>query len=297
MIKQFNEFSTNAIFKIANEELLQTYSLSEQIGLFTFIWATDTPTEIEIDGVATTLKKNSIAVLTPTIFFRFIGGQNAIVYQFNREFYCIKDHDEEVSCMGILFYGNATSPIIELSKEEHHKLQLLHQVFLDELDTVDNIQAEMLRILMARFIITTTRLIKQQSNFKHMFDGQLNMIREFNVLVNSHFRKEHSVSFYAKKLFKSPKTLSNTFAKYKKSPLQIIHDRIILEAKRLLIYSDKPTKEIAYEIGFDDPSHLSRMFKKRTSLSPSEFRKNFNKDKKRIPNEQIDTFVDYLEKN
>lgn len=74
-------------------------------------------------------------------------------------------------------------------------------------------------------------------------------------------------------MFKSPKTLSNNFAKFEKSPLQIIHDRIILEAKRLLIYTEKTAKEIAYEIGFEDASHLSRMFKKHTSFSPSEFKK------------------------
>jgi AraC-like DNA-binding protein len=51
-------------------------------------------------------------------------------------------------------------------------------------------------------------------------------------------------------LNKSPKTLSNLFKKYnEKSPLQIIQDRTILEARRLLRYSDKSIKEIAYEIG------------------------------------------------
>jgi len=87
------------------------------------------------------------------------------------------------------------------------------------------------------------------------------------------FRTEHSVSFYADKLYKAAKTLSNNFSKLNTSPLQIIHDRIIIEVKRLLIYTDKTTKEIAYEVGFEDASHLSRLFKKHTTLSPSNFRK------------------------
>ena len=133
----------------------------------------------------------------------------------------------------------------------------------------------MLRMLTARLIITATRLIKLQGNIE-ITDKQSDLLRNFNVLVETHFRTEHSVGFYAEKLFKSPKTLSNTFSKYNKSPLQIIHDRIILEAKRLLIYSDKTNKEIAYELGFDDASHLSRMFKKHTNLSPTLFKKNSN---------------------
>ena len=69
---------------------------------------------------------------------------------------------------------------------------------------------------------------------------------------------------------------SNSFAKYGKSPLQIIHDRIVLETKRQLLYTDRSSKEIAYDIGFDDASHLSRLFKKQTSMSPSEFKKTNN---------------------
>ncbi|EZH72967.1 AraC family transcriptional regulator [Aquimarina atlantica] len=280
MIKEFKEFSTGAVLKIANEELLQTYKTSKLVELYTFIWVRDTDISMEIDGISTTVKKNKIVVLTPNQYFKFIDGSNALVYQFNREFYCIKDHDKEVSCVGILFHGNTTISIVELNTKEQSKLDQLHKVFLDELDTVDTIQAEMLRMLMARFIITTTRLIKQQSNYNNLGD-QVDLIRNFNILVDTHFRKEHTVGFYAQKLFKSPKTLSNNFAKFEKSPLQIIHDRIILEAKRLLIYTDKSAKEIAYEIGFEDASHLSRMFKRHTSLSPSEFKKQLKPELER----------------
>ena len=272
MIKEFKEFSTGALLKVANEELLQLYKKSEPIGLYTFIWSRNTNINIEIDGIVATIEKNKIVVLTPEQYFKFTNGSDIIVYQFNREFYCIKDHDKEVNCVGILFYGNSMISVVDLNIKEQNKLDQLHKVFLDELDTIDTIQAEMLRMLMARFIITTTRLIKQQKNYNKLGE-QIDLLRNFNILVETHFRKEHTVGFYAEKLFKSPKTLSNNFSKFKKSPLQVIHDRIILEAKRLLIYTDKSTKEIAYEIGFEDASHLSRMFKKHTSVSPSDFKK------------------------
>ncbi len=272
MIKEFREFSTTALLNVANEEILQPFKQSKVIGLYTFIWVKNSKAVFEIDGIDVTVDENNIVVLTPNQFFKYISGSDLIVYQFNREFYCIKDHDKEVSCMGVLFYGNSIIPTIHLDQKEQDKLELFHNIFLEELDTVDTIQAEMLRMLMARFIITTTRLIKQQNDFSAV-DDQIDLIRQFNALVEFHFREEHSVGFYADKLFKSPKTLSNNFAKFEKSPLQIIHDRIVLEAKRLLIYTDKTAKEIAYELGFDDASHLSRMFKKHTSFSPSEFKK------------------------
>lgn len=273
MQKTFTEFSTNATFKIDGDAVLQTFKKSKQLGLYTFIWANKSAINIVVDGVPVTLQQHQIISLTPIQYLQYLEGDDSIVYQFNREFYCIKDHDKEVSCVGLLFFGNQTIPIITLDAKEQLSFSSLHQVFIEEIENKDPIQAEMLRMLMARFIIKMTRLFKMNDPNTQIEKAGDNLLRQFNVLVESHYKKEHSVSFYADKLFKSPKTLSNSFSKLGNSPLQIIHARIILEAKRQLLYTDKNTKQIGYEIGFEDASHLSRMFKRVTGISPSEFKK------------------------
>ncbi|WP_136482492.1 helix-turn-helix domain-containing protein [Cognatitamlana onchidii] len=278
MQNTFTEFSTNAILKIGNEGLLESYSTPRQPDLYTFIRTNDYPAEVVVDSIPYSIEPNSILALTVVQYFQFISGRDLIVYQFNREFYCIKDHDQEVSCAGLLFFGNMHIPIIALDIKEQRKLNILHEVFLDELETKDTIQAEMLRMLMARFIIISTRLLKAKEGFVETAKNtKIDLLREFNMLVEAHFKAEHSVSYYADRLFKSPKTLSNNFAKLNTSPLQIIHERIILEAKRLLMYTDMTAKEIAYKVGFEDASHLSRLFKKHTTLSPSDFKKQIKK--------------------
>jgi AraC-like DNA-binding protein len=278
MQKTFTEFSTNAILKIGDEELLESYKKTKQPDLYTFIRTNNYRAEIVIDSIPYAIESNSVLALTVVQYFQFVSGKDLVVYQFNREFYCIKDHDQEVSCAGLLFFGNVHIPIMELNPNESRKFKILHEVFLDELETKDTIQAEMLRMLMARFIIISTRLLKSKEGFTETTKNtKIDLLREFNILVETHFKTARSVSFYADKLFKSPKTLSNTFAKLNTSPLQIIHERIVIEVKRLLIYSDKTAKEIAFEVGFEDPSHLSRLFKKHTSLSPSDFKKELQK--------------------
>jgi AraC-like DNA-binding protein len=277
MTHTFKEFSTNAIFNVGNETDLKSFKAPKQTEFYTFIWAQTEAIEIIIDSIPFIIEPHSILALTPIQYLQYISGHHALVYQFNREFYCIKDHDQEVSCVGILFFGNTNIPIIHLDKTEQHKFQILHEVFIDELETKDNIQAEMLRMLMARFIIKSTRLLKAKEGIVETAkSSKVDLLRSFNFLVEQHFKTEHSVSFYAEKLFKSPKTLSNNFARLNRSPLQIIHERVVLEVKRLLIYTDKTAKEIAYEVGFDDASHLSRLFKKHTSQSPSDFKKQKN---------------------
>jgi AraC family transcriptional regulator, transcriptional activator of pobA len=91
--------------------------------------------------------------------------------------------------------------------------------------------------------------------------------------VELHFRKEHTVAAYAAMLNKSPKTLSNYFLQRgTESPLHIVQERIMLEGRRLLRYSDKSVKEIAYEIGYEDVQAFSRAFRQKEGTSPSEFR-------------------------
>lgn len=56
------------------------------------------------------------------------------------------------------------------------------------------------------------------------------------------------------------------------TPLQLINDRILLEAKRLLRYSDKKIKDIANDLGYEDPSYFVKFFKRQTGMLPTEFR-------------------------
>lgn len=91
--------------------------------------------------------------------------------------------------------------------------------------------------------------------------------------MEQNFREQHSVSYYAGLLHKSPKTITNTFKKInEKSPLQIIHDRILLEAKNLLQYTKLDISEIAYDLGFENVQVFSRFFKRLAGIPPTEFR-------------------------
>jgi AraC family transcriptional regulator, transcriptional activator of pobA len=87
-------------------------------------------------------------------------------------------------------------------------------------------------MLLVRLIIIITRLAKIQCLGKREVEtNKFDVIRQFNLIVENHYRTAHDVAFYADKLNKSPKTLSNYFPLYgHKTPLQIIQERIILEA-------------------------------------------------------------------
>jgi AraC family transcriptional regulator, transcriptional activator of pobA len=239
----------------------------------TIAWNKGETQQIWVDEVQYEFPANTILCLMVNQSFRFQNPEKIQAWQFNREFYCIVDHDREVSCVGFLFYGMRELMFIELDAANTQRLELLTKIFEDEFSTHDNIQAEMLRMLLKRLIILVTRLAKEQTQDFPEKDNHYDLVRKFNLAVENHYKTQHQVQFYADLLNKSPKTLSNLFAIYKqKTPVGIIHERIALEAKRLLIYTDKSAKEIAFELGFEEISHFSRFFKNKENCSPKEFR-------------------------
>jgi len=230
-----------------------------------------------VDGFIRDILKYQIVCLTPLQNVKIhTTTENFYLLMFNREFYCIHENDQEVSCNGVLFFGTSAIPVLSLNEEEQKKFNVLMNVFSDELDTVDKIQGEMLRMLLKRLIITCTRLARKQLVSADLKEHERDTIRKFNILVEKHFKEYRQVSDYATMLNKAPKTLSNIFSSANhKTPLKVIHDRLLLEAKRYLLFTDMILKEIAYELGFEDPSHFSRFFKKETGLAPSEFRNTY----------------------
>ena len=281
MIYTYKGHGLGSLFGLSTDFQEDQPHLTSTKGLINILWNRNKePISFVKDGLPVTLQSNQITTSTYLQVIEFEKGTAPITgFTFNREFYCIQDHDHEVSCNGIIFFGTQSQPIITLGKEDIAKFETLLEVFIDEFTTRDNIQGEMLVMLLKRLIIKTTRLAKEQLIPADLKDSQIDIVRKFNVLVDTHYRTKKQVNEYADLLFKSPKTLSNLFAKYnQKSPLQIIHERVVLEAKRLLMYTDKSSKEIAFELGFDEAGSFHKLFKKNTNQTPQHFKNEINAD-------------------
>ena len=276
MMFEFHDSKIGSLFALTSDIKVNEKRFSNTNDNITIVWNRNEVTVLlEVDGLEVSLLPGQLLTTTYLQHVSYKKAQQPLTaFLFNREFYCIVDHDSEVSCNGILFFGTQDLPIIQIPANQERKFNTLYEVFVDEFSTPrDNIQGDMLQMLLKRLIIICTRLAKQQLIVKTLDNDQIDIIRKFNVLVDTNFKSKRKVGDYADMLFKSPKTLSNLFAIYnQKSPQQIILERVALEAKRLISFSDKQNQEIAFELGFNDPAHFSRFFKKMTSYSPTEFR-------------------------
>lgn len=101
-----------------------------------------------------------------------------------------------------------------------------------------------------------------------------NLLRTFKIEVDKNYKQEHSTNFYAGQLNISSDHLNRSIkSKTGKTAKEYIQTRIMIEAKRLLCFSDLSNKEIGFELGFNEPANFSAFFKKNTQLSPSKFKK------------------------
>lgn len=239
----------------------------------TFIWNTGDLLTITVDKVPYRLKKNEIIFLTEFHKVDNIDLISARMVRFNQSFYCIINHDNEVGSKGLLFFGASGVPVVTVDESIVKDFEISWEIFKAEMAQNDILQKDMLQSMLKRMLILSVRILRKSNNLHKLENSQADIIREFNYLVEGHFSQHHDVAFYASKLNKSPKTLSNLFSIVsQRPPLNIIHDRIMVHAKRQINYTNLSIKEIAYQLGYEDIQTFSRFFKNKEGISPNQYR-------------------------
>lgn len=105
-------------------------------------------------------------------------------------------------------------------------------------------------------------------------DRDYDLLVRYRALLESHFRDERSLTFYARHLAITPARL-NAACKTRagKTASELLYERIIIEAKRHLIYTENNVAQIGHLIGFQDPAYFNRFFTRHAGISPGLFRR------------------------
>jgi AraC family transcriptional activator of pobA len=253
-----------------------TIAHNEQQNAYSIYWIQEGKGTYNIDFECYTFTDNMLFFLSPGQVFTVDSEEIKTAYKltFARDFYCIQTHDKEVACNGILFNNIYETPFVKPCKKDTEKLNFILDGIIDELQQNETAQYDMLQSYLKQFIICIVRVKKENHVLKE--DVETRLFKDFSLLVEQNFRKLHTVKAYANRLGISPKSVTKHFQKLGAvKPSSFIKNRILLEAKRLLIYTDKTVKEIAFELGFNDPAYFTRFFTKATSKSPLQFKKDF----------------------
>tara|TARA_R110002051_G_scaffold127873_1_gene201484 strand:- start:7122 stop:7946 length:825 start_codon:yes stop_codon:yes gene_type:complete len=274
MLKEFSykQFGNLEFSKLALEETALT-SIDEHIKIL-FI---PKKAIIQVDFQEFKMETDALLFINPKVILKPCETVNGQLIHFNRDFYCIEIHDQEVACDGILYNNVFEIPFIALDDMQSQDIQNIIRDIQSEMKKEDTSTEEMLRILLKLIILKSTRIWKEQHQLAdNSQQSDVQFLRKFSKLVEQHYKTHHSVADYAELLFVTPKNLSKKIGLISKStPNDIIKDRIILESKRLLAHTTMTVKEIAYSLNYDDDAYFIRFFTKQAGLSPVSFRKQF----------------------
>ena len=169
------------------------------------------------------------------------------------------------------FTNYQNHPVIKLSDEAFSKLMYEFNAIKEELKSENSL----VHLINARAAVIAAIVSKEAEQiFTEFKVYQSNpRLAKFNMLIDEFYKEEKSVIFYAEKLHISANYLNILCKKnLKVSATQLIQQRIIIEAKRLLKSGDLSIKEIAFDLGFTDHAYFSNFFKAQTNITPSEFR-------------------------
>lgn len=122
-------------------------------------------------------------------------------------------------------------------------------------------------IELSRFYTSSDKSVKIVS------PNNMKIITKLEYTIEAHYKDEKSPRFYANKLFVSSKHLNRIIkSSLNKTTTDLITDRVVLEAKRLMVHTENSLTAISYTLGYQDYAYFSRVFKRKTGISPKKFK-------------------------
>lgn len=195
------------------------------------------------------------------------------VFTFSRDFLVENNIPESFITNINLFQPFGESPPLKIDKVTFERLLDIIRQMQECLPMELSYRSRALGALLQLFLIHCNNSSNLNPTHLDEENSGVCILRDFKHLVDARYHQWHKVNDYAAEVHLSPKYLSQTVKQFTgKSAKEFIQDRLVLEAKRLLLHTDLSVKEVAYKIGFEEPLHFSAFFKKKAGISPSSFR-------------------------
>ena len=215
------------------------------------------------------VNKNRVQMLDPK------GGYEGKFLLFTESFFDKYPDDIKYLRNNILFNDFLEEPVLNLKKDSPI-LSIFNEIESEIAKPNDVFKHDILHNLLHNFLLLSERE-RRNTGFTEIRKGEeFDYTILFKNLLEDHFKDIRSVERFASMMSVSEKKLNkSTSLILGKSPKEIIDERVVLEAKRLLAHTGNSIKEIGYELGFDEPTNFIKYFKKHVGKTPIEFRGSF----------------------
>jgi AraC family transcriptional regulator, transcriptional activator of pobA len=273
-----NPKNGNLAFKIFSFVDDSYFNHIQRLNYYSLIWIQKGKGKIKADFSEFDFSADNLFAFTP--FQPFIltadEGVEGVAINFHPDFFCIHKHQQEVACNGVLFNNLYQPPFVVVDVDAKSTFGMLIKQMKSEMQNPALAQYELLVSYLKIFLITASRLKDPQKTESQPVYSDSNepfILQNLKNFIELHFKTRHSASDYADLLNITPKALAKiTKAHFNKTLTDLISERIVIEAKRELYLTNKPVKEIAFELGYEDEYYFSRFFKNNADVSPQMYR-------------------------
>ena len=165
------------------------------------------------------------------------------------------------------FFSVLNQNLFHLSSVEHQRFKSLLQLLI-----VEQSDRSVARALLVAFLEKSSKLYSAYTTEEQYLSKKMRTVRKYKHLINNSFLTHKNVSFYADQLCVTANYLNEIVkAETGLSAKRHISNRLLLEAKNLLLYSEMDIAEVSHILQFSEPTHFTKFFKKETGLTPKSF--------------------------
>lgn len=271
-------------FKIFGFESNIFFDHLQRNNYYSLIWIQQGAGQLKADFSEYHFTDNNLLAFSPYQPFMLMprGNVVGVVIHFHPDFFCIHKHQKEVACDGVLFNNIYNPPVIAIDNATEQAFELLTGQMQAEMHNAGLAQYEMLVSYLKIFLITASRLKAKQFENQHTSNETQKpfILQSLKEAIEAKYKEKHAVTDYADLLNITSKALAKVVKSHlNKSVSSLISERIIIEAKRELYLTNKPVKQIASELGYEDEYYFSRFFKTNTNISPQLYRNTVGFDR------------------
>lgn len=208
--------------------------------------------------------------------WHFEGGVEGYLVHFSPAFFQSFLNDQQYLARFDFFKGDSEAAVLKIPAALRETIVQLFEHMLQELEKPRESGLDMIRTYLLQFFIQLER--STATGVRHNIPPQKQLLlNNFQQLIHQHYNTIRLPKEYAELLYITPNHLNALCQDLLgKTAGEVIRDRVLLEAKRLLVNKELTITEIAWHLNFQDNSYFNRFFKKNTGLTPEAFRKQFS---------------------
>lgn len=225
------------------------------------------------------IEPGSMFILSPgqMHYWEMSKDINGYILFFTKEYFLLDFTHDRLTRLPF-FKSTFNEPYLKLNEAEVEFVSKSYQKIIYEYSDRKLQYHDMIRLYLNAMLIQLARLYReeQKANFDFV-SYELIQLNTFESLVDKYFKSHHPINYYAEEMNISQKQLTHMCKKtVNKTPLEMIMERIVLEAKRMLIHSNMSVSAISQELEYTDNSYFIRLFKKVCGCTPEQFRNDYS---------------------